>query len=237
MALGLDSAAPRKDPHPSSASNKRWVSHPTPTVTSPGVWPPPSIPSAPTRPDPPSPPPRAPAGASKLPRPPSAVNSPHGGQSNIFKNINHLTSSPHLKPFPELPTALGMGSSFLSAPSINSGLSPPLQPHPSPPAPPHTLSPHLTPPPLDRGDDLITSLRGRLWGWSKRSGGEVPNSPSEWQDPGRAMNPEEVRLSGAIYFNPLQSVFWWWGRVMNKLLIPGRAWVSSPTAAFIDIRV
>ena len=65
----------------------------------------------------------------------------------------------------------------------------------------------------------------------------MPNSPSEWQDPGRATNPEEVRLNGTIYFNPLQSMFWWWGRVMNKLLIPGRAWVSSPTAAFIDIRV
>ena len=24
---------------------------------------------------------------------------------------------------------------------------------------------------------------------------------------------------------------------MNKLLIPGRAWVSSPTAAFIDVQV
>lgn len=103
---------------------------------------------------------------SQLPLLPSTANSSHGGQSNIFKNINHFTSSPHLKSFPWLPTALGIGSRFLNVPSINSGLSPPLQVHPSPPAP------HSSPPWPGRGDDLIISLRGRLWGWSKWSGRE-----------------------------------------------------------------
>ena len=65
----------------------------------------------------------------------------------------------------------------------------------------------------------------------------MSNFPSEWRDLGRATYPKEVRLSGTIYFSPLQSMFWWWERVMNKLLIPGRAWVSSPTAAFIDVQV
>lgn len=65
----------------------------------------------------------------------------------------------------------------------------------------------------------------------------MPNFSSEWQGLGRATSPKEVGLSGTIYVSPLQSVFWWRERVMNKLLIPARAWVRSPTAAFIDICV
>lgn len=65
----------------------------------------------------------------------------------------------------------------------------------------------------------------------------MPNIPSEWQGLGRARSPEEVRLKATVYSSPLQSVFWWRESVMNKLLIPGRAWVSSLTAMFVDTRV
>lgn len=65
----------------------------------------------------------------------------------------------------------------------------------------------------------------------------MPNFPSEWQGLGRAMSPKPVRLNGTVYVSPLQSVFWWQKRVMNKLLLPARARVRSPTVAFIDFCV